>query len=54
VAELLASPRAGSLVYDMGKTDTWGVVTNRETIKALGWAPGDRLQIALVGGSVMA
>jgi hypothetical protein len=53
VAELLAPPRAGSLVYGMGKIDTWGVVSNRDTVQALGWAPGDRLQIALVGGSVV-
>jgi hypothetical protein len=53
VAELLAPPRAGSLVYGMGKIDTWGVVSNRDTVQALGWTPGDRLQIALVGGSVV-
>ena len=47
-------PRAGSLVYGMGKIDTWGVVSNRDTIQALRWAPGDRLQIALIGGSVVA
>jgi hypothetical protein len=53
VAELLAPPRAGSLVYGMGKIDTWGVVSNRDTIQALDWTPGDRLHIALVGGSVV-
>jgi hypothetical protein len=53
VAELLSSPRVGSLVYGMGKIDTWGVVSNRDTVQALGWAPGDRLQIALVGRSVV-
>jgi hypothetical protein len=54
VAELLAPPRAGTLVYGMGKIDTWGVVSNRDTVEALGWIAGDRLQIALVGGSVVA
>jgi hypothetical protein len=53
VGDLLPTPRTGSLVYGMGKIDTWGVVSNRDTIQALGWAPGDRLQIALVGGSVV-
>lgn len=54
VAELLAPPRRGTLVYGMGKIDTWGVVSNRATIDALGWTRGDRIQIALVGGSVVA
>ena len=37
-----------------GKIDTWGVVSNRATIDALRWTAGDRIQIALVGGSVVA
>jgi hypothetical protein len=37
----------------MSKIDTWGVVSNRDTIQALGWTPGDHLQIALVGRSVV-
>jgi hypothetical protein len=54
VADLLPASRAGSLVYGMGRIDTWGVVSNRATIDALGWTAGDRIQIALVGGSVVA
>jgi hypothetical protein len=54
VVDLLAPPRTGSLVYGMGKIDTWGTVSNRSTIDALGWTSGDRLHIALVGGSVVA
>jgi hypothetical protein len=54
VVDLLAPPRTGSLVYGMGKIDTWGVITNRSTIDALGWTTGDRLHIALLGGSVVA
>jgi hypothetical protein len=54
VVDLLAPPRTGTLVYGMGKIDTWGVITNRSTIDALGWTSGDRLHIALVGGSVVA
>lgn len=46
VAELLALPRAGRLIYGMGKIDTWGVVSNRDTVQALRWASGDHLQIA--------
>ena len=29
------------------------MVSNRSTIQALGWRPGDRLQITLVNGSVV-
>jgi hypothetical protein len=54
VADLFAPPRAGSLVYGMGKIDTWGAVSNRSTVDALGWTTGDRLHIALLGGSVVA
>jgi hypothetical protein len=38
----------------MGKIDTWGAVSNRSTVDALGWTHGDRLHIALLGGSVVA
>jgi hypothetical protein len=54
VADLLPPPRSGELVYGMGRIDRWGVVSNRATIAALGWTGGDRIQIALVGGSVVA
>jgi len=52
VAELLARPRAGSLVYGMGRVDERGAVSNRATVDALGWTAGDHLHIAVVGGSV--
>jgi hypothetical protein len=55
IADLLPPPRTGSLVYGMGKIDTWGVVvSNRTTIDASGWRSGDRIQIALIGCSVVA
>lgn len=54
VGELLARPRAGSLVYGMGRLDSDGRVANRSTIDALGWAAGDCLSIALVDASVVA
>ena len=53
VGELLARPRAGSLVYGMGRLDSDGRVANRSTIEALGWTTGDCLSIALVDGSVV-
>jgi hypothetical protein len=54
VGELLARPRAGSLVYGMGHLDADGRLSNRSTIDALGWTAGDCLSIALVDGSVVA
>jgi hypothetical protein len=54
VGELLARPRAGTLVYGMGRLDSEGRVSNRSTIDALGWTAGDCLSIALVDGSVVA
>jgi hypothetical protein len=54
VVDLLSRPRAGSLVYGMGKVDERGAVSNRAAVDALGWAAGDHLHVALVGGSVVA
>jgi hypothetical protein len=54
VGELLEQPRAGSLVYGMGRLDSDGRLSNRSTIDALGWTAGDCLSIALVDGSVVA
>jgi len=53
VGELLGRPRAGTLVYGMGRLDSEGRLSNRSTIDALGWTTGDSLNIALVGGSVV-
>jgi len=54
VADLLAGPRSGPLVYGMARIDTWGLVSNRSTIDTLGWTAGDHLHVAVVGGSVVA
>lgn len=53
VGALLERPRAGTLVYGMGRLDQDGRLSNRATIDALGWTVGDSLNIALVGGSVV-
>jgi bifunctional DNA-binding transcriptional regulator/antitoxin component of YhaV-PrlF toxin-antitoxin module len=53
VAGLLPLPRVGSLRYGLARVDGSGVVSNRATIQALGWGRGDRLQITLVGDSVV-
>jgi hypothetical protein len=50
----LVLPRAGSsLRYGLARVDSAGVVSNRDTIVALGWQAGDRLQVVLIGGSVV-
>ena len=53
IGDLLGRPRAGTLVYGMGRLDQEGRLSNRSTINALGWTAGDCLSIALVGGSVV-
>jgi hypothetical protein len=42
------------MVYGMGKVDERGAVSNRATVDALGWSPGDHLHVALVSGSIVA
>lgn len=54
VAELPPLPRAGSLCYGMGRVDSSGRVLDRSLVDALGWDRGDRLQLTLVAGSVVA
>jgi hypothetical protein len=53
LVELPALPYSGSLRYGMGRVDVDGRVSNGSTIAALGWGAGDRLHMALVGGSVV-
>lgn len=53
VAALLPLPRTGPLWYGMARVDASGRVSNRSTIQALDWRCGDRLQVTLVGGSVL-
>ena len=50
VVDVLSLPRAGSMVYGVGKVDERGAVSNRHTVDALGWSTGDHLHIVLVGG----
>ena len=53
VAELPALPRSPSLLYGMGRVDADGRISNASIIAALGWGAGDRLQMALIDGSVL-
>ena len=53
LAELLPLLRAGSLRYGLARVDASGVVSNRSTIRALGWRCGDQLQVSVVAGSVV-
>ena len=53
IVELPALPRSLSLLYGMGRIDSDGRVSNASIITSLGWRVGDRLQMALVEGSVL-
>ena len=53
VGALPERPRAGTLVYGMGRLDQDGRPSNRATIDTLGWTAGDCLNIALVSGWVV-
>src|SRR6266545_7998030 len=50
---LLVLPRTGPLRYGLARVDSAGVVSNRDTIAALGWQAGDRLHVVVVAGSVV-
>jgi bifunctional DNA-binding transcriptional regulator/antitoxin component of YhaV-PrlF toxin-antitoxin module len=47
LAELPRLLRDGSMLYGIGRVDASGRVTSIEIIRALGWQPGDRLDITL-------
>jgi hypothetical protein len=53
VVELPAPSRSPSLLYGMGRIDADGRISNASIITSLGWSAGDRLQMALVDGSVL-
>jgi bifunctional DNA-binding transcriptional regulator/antitoxin component of YhaV-PrlF toxin-antitoxin module len=45
VPELHRLPRDGSLVFDIGAVDASGRVASHPVITAVGWQPGDRLDL---------
>lgn len=38
-------PRDGSMLYGIGRVDASGRVVNHEIVTALGWHPGDRVEV---------
>jgi hypothetical protein len=46
--------RDTTMLYDVGRVDESGRISNRDIVRALGWQPGDRLDvIPALGGIVM-
>ena len=37
--------RDTTMLYDVGRVDTSGRVSNRDIVRALGWRPGDKLEV---------
>jgi hypothetical protein len=53
VAELTAPPHVSPLVFAMAGVDADGRVQDRSVVAALGWRAGHRLQMQVIGGSVL-
>ena len=53
VTQLRQLPRDGSMLYGIGKVDTSGRVASSEITAALGWQPGDRLDMALTTTAIV-
>ncbi len=41
------------MLYDIGRVDASGRVANRDIVAALGWRPGDKLEIILTSGAIV-
>ncbi|WP_218106062.1 hypothetical protein [Micromonospora citrea] len=50
---VLASPRAGTMVYGLAAIDPSGRIADRTVIRALGWGPGTRLHIREGSGVIV-
>lgn len=46
-------PRDASLVYDIGSVDASGRVVSQPVAPAVGWQPGDRLEVITVAGAIV-
>jgi bifunctional DNA-binding transcriptional regulator/antitoxin component of YhaV-PrlF toxin-antitoxin module len=43
----------GSMVYDLGSVDISGRVASQPVITAVGWQPGDRLDLVVADGAIV-
>lgn len=48
LTELHRLPRDTSVLYGIGRVDASGRVSERQIVNALGWTPGERLNVALI------
>jgi bifunctional DNA-binding transcriptional regulator/antitoxin component of YhaV-PrlF toxin-antitoxin module len=46
-------PRGTSMLYGIGRTDASGRVTHHEILNALGWKPGDIVDLTLADGAIV-
>jgi bifunctional DNA-binding transcriptional regulator/antitoxin component of YhaV-PrlF toxin-antitoxin module len=46
--ELHSLPRDASMMYSIGSVDASGRISDRAIVNALGWHPGDRLELSLL------
>jgi bifunctional DNA-binding transcriptional regulator/antitoxin component of YhaV-PrlF toxin-antitoxin module len=45
--------RDTTVLYGVGRVDVSGRVSNQEIVRALGWRPGDRLEVILTLGGIV-
>lgn len=53
VGTLASLPGDGSLTYQIASIDGRGRISDRSSIRTLGWRPGDRLSIEIVSGNIV-
>ena len=45
--------RATTMLYDVGRVDASGRVANRDIVRALGWQPGDKLEVVVALSAIV-
>lgn len=53
LTELPPLPRDGSVLYGIARVDASGRVASRELVAALGWNPGDRLDLTVIAAAIL-
>jgi len=53
LAELHRVSRDTTMLYGVGRVDASGRVSNRDIVRALGWQPGDKLEVIPAPGGIV-
>ena len=53
IPDLHRLPRDGSMLYGIGRVDASGRVANHEIVEALGWRPGDRVEVIVAPRAIV-